>query len=55
MYLICDEDQAWEVIKLAEEDGIQARRIWITKEESEKTTSVIRWVWIDNSEVQLAD
>lgn len=52
--LICDEDQAWEVIRLAEEDGIKARRIWITKEESEETISVIKWVWIDDSEVQLA-
>lgn len=51
--LICDEDQVEEVIRLANEDGIQAQRIWVTIEESPDKKGTIKGVWIGNSEIDI--
>lgn len=52
--LVCDESEADKVIELAKKEGILAQRIWTTTEEQEGIKWTIKWVWIWNSEIQLA-
>jgi len=51
--LICDEDQVEEVIRLANEDWIQAQRIGTITEESSDKKGTIKGVWIGNSEIEI--
>jgi hypothetical protein len=54
--IICDEKDVKRIKKEAKKNWFVSERIWtVIKRENENIAWIIKWVWVNNSEIEIEE